>query len=380
MQSKLAFILMAIMLNSSMNGLTGNAISSGTGDINDSKIVKCTVTELMGMSENNKVEESKEGKDSQEDVNNSKSEADEIPDTENKEIIDIVDDKKQEGQEAEEVLEVEEESDAKINDIYNVSFPTGASAHLDPGNLSGKGQIFSDEYKVENYGNTDIAIKIKNIDVHYWLRSEVYELSEEVADAYSGVKKLNINVVWKNEKENTEEVLKVVEGASDEYVLFLKAAQYDKEGDFVELNEGSVGTFYFTGTLSSDPWIIWEDDKMNIRFDYEIINANTKEGEEDLVKQEIPKEQEIIEEQDILENQEAVEESRILEEQEVVEKREILGEQGSMEEQEVFEEQEMIEKKEIVEEQVTSEEQIQDITDIKRGKEKLKNDIRGNEQ
>ena len=44
----------------------------------------------------------------------------------------------------------------KKDGICNVSFPTDIRACIDPGNLKGKGQIFSDSYVVENYGKNDM--------------------------------------------------------------------------------------------------------------------------------------------------------------------------------------------------------------------------------
>lgn len=163
--------------------------------------------------------------------------------------------------------------------LYNVAFPADIHAFLDPGDLSGRGQIFSDRYAVENYGNTDIVIKIKNIDVYYISTEEIYEFSEEeITDSSSRIKRLNINMVWENEAEQTEKVLHVAEGVYDECVLSLAASEYDENGEFVTLREGSSGCFYFTGTLNANPNLIWEDGEITACFDYEVVS--TEVGEE----------------------------------------------------------------------------------------------------
>lgn len=182
----------------------------------------------------------------------------------------------EEDKKAQEMIEEKQEKDC----IYNVSFPVTSKVYLDPGNLSGKGQIFSEEYKVENYGNTDIAIKIKNINVFYYSTQEVYELSEQIKDADPYVKKVNVDIVWRNEKENTETVLDVVEGAPDEYVLALEASEYDENEQFIRLNEGSTGLFYFTGSVNPDPELVWEDSEVTISFDYEVENIDKDEEAE----------------------------------------------------------------------------------------------------
>lgn len=166
--------------------------------------------------------------------------------------------------------------------LYNVSFPTDIHAFLDPGDLSGRGQIFSDRYEVKNYGNTDVVIKIKNIDVYYISTEDIYELSdEEIVDNNSRIKKLNINMVWVNEAEQTEKVLCVSEGVYDECVLSLAASEYNENGEFVDLREGSSGFFYFTGTLNSNPNLIWEDGEVTACFDYEIVKAGNEEEKAD---------------------------------------------------------------------------------------------------
>lgn len=171
-----------------------------------------------------------------------------------------------------------EETEVLIEDgTYNVSFPANVQAYLDPGNLSGKGQIFSDPYVIENYGSEDVSIKIKNIAVNYWSDEYEYEFSEEtVTDQDSDIKKLNINMIWENESENEKKVLNILESEPNEYVLHLRAAEYDNHGEFVKLNEGGRGAFYFTGTLNSNPNLVWEDGEITLSFDYEITSDELK--------------------------------------------------------------------------------------------------------
>lgn len=165
--------------------------------------------------------------------------------------------------------------------VYRVSFPTDIKATLDPGNVSGSGQVFSERYKVENYGNTDVAIKIKNINVWYTSEEELYVFTdEEVKDNNSGVKKLHINMIWESENGGWVKEFPISEGAADECVLVLKAAQYDDAGNFVRIQEGGRGFFYYTGSMSADPKLSWKAGECTLQFDYELLDA---EKEEDLV-------------------------------------------------------------------------------------------------
>lgn len=163
--------------------------------------------------------------------------------------------------------------------IYNVSFPANTKAYLDPDNLSGRGQIFSERYPVENYGNMDVAIKIKAMTISRNSTEDTYEFTEEeITDHDSGIKKMNICMVWKNENRRTEKTLQISDGETDEYVIVLDAAEYDGKGAFAEIDEKSTGYFYFTGTLNSNPEVEWTDGELNVRFDYEIMAVDQKEN------------------------------------------------------------------------------------------------------
>lgn len=167
------------------------------------------------------------------------------------------------------------------NKILKVSMPTKVMAYLDPGNISGKGGVYSDEYKVINYGNCDVAIKIKRINAYY--RNGVTEMNESsresVNEEISSGKEISIKMVWENDHENQEKVLNMTDGQLDEYVLYLKAAKYDEKGNFVKLNKGSEGTFYFSGALNSDSGTEWTEGDIGLKFSYVVTNleANAQE-------------------------------------------------------------------------------------------------------
>lgn len=181
------------------------------------------------------------------------------------------------------------EVEIKIEDgIVNVSFPANIHAYLDPGNLSGKGQVFSDSYVIKNYGNTDLSIKIKNIDINYWSDEYEYEFSKEKITATpSQVKRLNVDMVWENKREKKKNVLNILDSEPNQYVLSLKAAKYSKDGEFIGLNEGSIGSFYFTGTLNANPNLVWEDGEITLGFDYEIVSDRDKEITNELLDKEL---------------------------------------------------------------------------------------------
>lgn len=158
--------------------------------------------------------------------------------------------------------------------ILKVKFPMATRIYLDPGNLLGEDDIFSDHYKVTNYGNRDVLIKIENVEIVEKWGEDLYDLSADTPnDIYSDKLKVNLNMVWKNEKEkNVAKTIKVTEGNVDGYAVYLRAAQYDANNEFVKTNEGSEGEFYFTGNLENKDNVSWENSRVLINFSYEIID------------------------------------------------------------------------------------------------------------
>ena len=166
--------------------------------------------------------------------------------------------------------------------------------YLDPGNLLGKDDIFSDNYKVTNYGNQDVLIKIKDIEIVQRWGEDLYSLSTDTPnDAYTDKVKVNLSMVWKNEKENVEKIIKVAEGDVDEYAVYLRAAEYDENNEFVKAGDGSEGKFCFTGNLEDRANICWENSRVLINFSYEIIDDEEEIAEFLKVDLNIDKEEEI---------------------------------------------------------------------------------------
>lgn len=175
--------------------------------------------------------------------------------------------------------EIKQQNEQK--DIINVSMPTKVQIQFDPLNLNGKGDVYSEKYQVVNYGNRDVALKIKSMDISYGSEDEQYEMvSDNEIDSLSKKKIMNIDIVWHNKSENIKKVLYVRDGKVDEYVIYLKAAKYDEDGKFERLNEGSSGEFYFTGTLNPNPDIQWNDREIAVDYRYDIDNVMEGENKE----------------------------------------------------------------------------------------------------
>lgn len=186
--------------------------------------------------------------------------------------------------------------------IYKVSFPASAKAYLNPGDLGGMGEVYSEQFAVANYGNTDIAIRIKSVEMDADTR-EYFPASpgdafpeEESEDDFDEESEwdfdedeeesekmlLDVDMLWENKSEGQRKLLKVVDGDCGEYVLYLKGAEYDENGKFVSLNEGSSGTFSFNGEIVSGLDSVFDLNKtLEVSFEYDICLWEDLEISED---------------------------------------------------------------------------------------------------
>lgn len=186
--------------------------------------------------------------------------------------------------------EPEEKKEQRMSDdtvISKVEIPTKVHVDMDIDEVRGEGKIFSEQYDIVNRGNTDIAIKIKNIKFSYKSPQDVYEVNGESnreisEEEHAKTKKIDVDIIWENENEGQRKVLKLTDGKMDEYVLYLKAAKYDKNGKFKGLNAGSKGAFRFVGNLESEPGLEWNDKEISLGIDYEIVNVDEQENREEV--------------------------------------------------------------------------------------------------
>lgn len=175
------------------------------------------------------------------------------------------------------------EKKLKEKEIIKISIPDKVKIWFDPYKLSGRGGIFSEKYEIANYGNEDIAVKIKSAHMVCSSLEDEYEfIKEGTVDIHSKKKAMHMNMVWVNESEHLEKVLNVSDGQIEEYVIYLKAAEYDKNGKFVKLNEGSKGEFFFEGELNSNPNVEWLDGKISVDYKYEIVSCGEENIRDDI--------------------------------------------------------------------------------------------------
>lgn len=173
-------------------------------------------------------------------------------------------------------------------EIIKVSMPGKVKVCFDPYNLEGKGGIFSEKYEIANYGNQDVAVKINSVHVRCdYSEDKCQFIRKSDMNVHSKKKIVNMDMVWVNESEHLEKVLNVADGRIEEYVIYLKAAEYDENGKFIKLGEGSKGEFFFEGELNSNSDAQWMDEKISVDYKYEIVSCgedNIQRDIEDFIK------------------------------------------------------------------------------------------------
>lgn len=280
MRKKMAMVLVLLMLSSCINVWANTDDSSVSENIENTKVtaedtdpsekenhtVEFSTEETLEHLEKASSKESMEDLTQESEKEDTKSEAEEtFPLTEENQEKDDNESTLNEESENQETFSSED------NVIYNVSFPANIRVQLDPGNLLGKGQVFSERYKVENFGNTDVTIKIKNIEVFSSVEKESYNFSEtEMTEEPFQTKKICVDMTWENKDGADRKVLPVENGTPNEYVIKLDAARQDKD---------SIGYFYFTGTMNTSPYINWESANIRVTFHYEILSPMDMEEE-----------------------------------------------------------------------------------------------------
>ena len=187
----------------------------------------------------------------------------------------------------------EKEFDEEV--IIRVSVPCNLDFYVDPYNFSGNGHIFSPEYSIINYSNVDVELNILDLAYHFSGNGSFFASTEPLDTTISrdakGVFMFLRQITEASERINDFIITDNAENAV--FTLILSAAEYDEEGEFVELNEGS--SFYFTimGDVSignSAPWLsgdVW----IEMLYSWDAIVPEEEIDEEEFDENELDEEE-----------------------------------------------------------------------------------------
>lgn len=157
-----------------------------------------------------------------------------------------------------------------IEPIVNVKVPENISFVIDPFEVNGRGQIFSDDLPVTNFSNVDVIVKIKSL--HYTFKNDTdFVCLDQPYDYFSHSTLKAVNMLLKSDVPEFEDFVitnRVDEAPSFEF--YLAASTYDETNTWMSLNEGSEMKFSLGGTVSEAPDIPWESDDIILTIDFDV--------------------------------------------------------------------------------------------------------------
>jgi hypothetical protein len=252
------------------------------------------------------------------------------------------DDEEDEDEAANTVLLLSErDDDFVIEHVLNVSLPANLDYFVDPIDLAGYGTLFSPIFRISNHGLTDVALKIWDIAYNFSDNGSFLsytELPDSEIERYEKAIFMLLRQVYEDDYVDYDDsefeysdyldlhyddpdydaVPEIIYDKDIEYlvtnqvrdegfVVLLKAAEHDEDGNFIALNPGSTFGFELTGGIAdgtSAPWLsgdVW----LQMVYSFEIILPDEEElldDEEELLDEEeelLDDEEELLDDGDV---------------------------------------------------------------------------------
>lgn len=168
--------------------------------------------------------------------------------------------------------EVRDDS-AALDSILDIQVPYDLPFMIDPIERSGNGQVYSETFRIDNYGGTDVYVHFTSIQYIFANGEDFFSLDEPFdVDKESPLKELYMTLEYENH-DRSPFVIRDFEQAELEPIL-LEAAEYDDDGNFIALRENSTVRFHFSGSVNHAPLEPWAsgDVKVSIRYSIEELD------------------------------------------------------------------------------------------------------------
>lgn len=185
--------------------------------------------------------------------------------------------------ELEALVDNAENLDFAESSMLTVVVPSNLDFQLDPLEVHGKGQIYSDNFLIQNYSNTDVTVKLENIKYTFVNETDFLSLDmpPEIPFGIRNPSKLKeVYMLLHYENRDYENFVITTKEKSETADIILAAAEYDEDGNFVELNADSTLIFSFTGIVNHLPAIEWEDKDFSVSIEYTLIPDEFDESDE----------------------------------------------------------------------------------------------------
>ncbi len=156
--------------------------------------------------------------------------------------------------------EIHEDSEAvATGGVYNVTLPTSLDFMLDPLEIKGRGMVYSEQYLVENHGETDVALVVTGAEV---IAAEGADI-EQLAEPFDMAAKSSAKAVYLLMDFGREDIAPVIMTAPEN--SFMPVIPLYAAG-----RENSTCTISISGSVNPYPQKKWAAGDMKIKFTYTI--------------------------------------------------------------------------------------------------------------
>jgi hypothetical protein len=152
---------------------------------------------------------------------------------------------------------VEEEAAETV--VLNVVFPTKLGITIDPFELAGSGQIFSDTGRIENLGNTDVWVTFSAIRVNFANDADFEARLTPIHENEMSDRKA-IHLLLDFGRENIPPVVVTDVSQPDDIPVLLRSAGHS----------GSSVALSFSGSVNHSPALAWQSGDVSFSLTYTI--------------------------------------------------------------------------------------------------------------
>jgi hypothetical protein len=176
--------------------------------------------------------------------------------------------------------------------VLNVAIPVTVNITIDPFEIDGRGQVYSEAYEIRNHGDTDVILTLSDFEVIFANNTDFEALTASF-DETSGSDLKAIYMLLHLGRADIPPIVMTDANAGPISVPLAAA------GEGV-LDEGIALSLYFSGGVNHEPRVKWQSGDVKIRLTYRLEAVPVLEDE---IIQEA--EEETLPEEDILPEEDA---------------------------------------------------------------------------
>jgi hypothetical protein len=140
--------------------------------------------------------------------------------------------------------------------VVSVAVPANFNFTLDPYEIGGRGQVYSDDFEFVNYGDTDVTLVITDAEVLFTGQGEFAAVPDEVGADFAAAP--------------AEKTIQLILNTEDQQLILTDAAAQPLE---ISIAAGAPVTVSISGSLNPYPAEEWQDGDIKIQVSYSITAA-----------------------------------------------------------------------------------------------------------